>query len=301
MSLSSDEDFGYLTCAKNCLDRVACITDNGSRLGVLPDPLAESICYDALPGYYNRRLRAPYSELVRSIHYRLEISLALPEDASKYRFGHMDIVSRLLEIATEGDLSTKATGVGQRYPELMIMRTQLPLFYERLQGYGLNSGTVEKVHKKLVELLHDEPRDSQRGGLRLPLLPNQRVELEMACLLSRLGDPDLMPFQSTEREERHSDHPSLNHDWYVIYKGSKIPVQIKNSDCRGGVRRYDERVLVITKKAILEGIVGDSTPDLSELLWQELFGDEPGKLESKGKLDEFSTICLQRIEEYLKI
>ena len=273
---------------------------NGVSGEVLPNPPSEDICYDSLQEYYNKRLRAPYSELVRSIHYHLEMSLALPKGASKYRFDHMDIARGLLEKATEGDLSMKANGVRQRYPELMIMRAQLPLFYERLRGYGINPETVEKVHKRLVELLHAEPSVNQRVGLRLPLLANQRVELEMACLLSRLSDPNLIPFQSTEREERHGRHSSRNHDWYVIYGGSKIPVQIKRSDCRGGVGRYDETVLVIVKKAIVDRATVDSTLNLSELLWLELFGGESDKLEARRILDDLSTICLQLIENHTK-
>ncbi|MDO4781058.1 MAG: hypothetical protein Q4A34_01530 [Candidatus Saccharibacteria bacterium] len=108
----------------------------------------------------------------------------------------------------------------------------------------------------------------------VPLPDSRRNELELAGLLSRLGEAALFPYFATEREERSSRLPMMNHDFYVIdSSGRKIPIQAKIRPPRDG-REYDPAVLVLTRKELMHAArkVDIQHGGVSQLLVKEEFG-----------------------------
>jgi len=91
-----------------------------------------------------------------------------------------------------------------------------------------------------MQLARSATANSLAAALRLHHMAQERgraliAERAIEGLLVRTGDPDLLPYPATEREDRGimtirptKEILSCLRDSYVIYKGGKVPIQTKS-------------------------------------------------------------------------
>lgn len=156
---------------------------------------------------------------------------------------------------TEGSLPYEDRAFSPLYTEACILQAQLSVFEARSEhGYQLPIDNMGQAHAAMVSLLAMRC-GRRKGRLKVPLYESRRSELELAGLLSRLGEAELFPYYAVAREERDHVFSDLNHDCYVVRGGSKVPIQIKTVR-REGMKKYDPRVLVIARSD-LSGVCHD--------------------------------------------
>lgn len=298
-----------------CLGRVGCwaveLSDRTKK--VLPGVSAEQICPEALNGSYGRQTKTEsyqeyksrednkaYKAKSSAMRYSLEQGLSHPDDYEAKCF--FDDAWRKLVELTEEELPDKVKRVPSYYYEAMIIKAQFNVFKERRHRDGIPlSETVLEAHGHMVNLLsfHRLKKSRSSDRLKAKMHDSLRTEIEMACLLTRLGDPRLFPYWALAREERNHDNPSQNHDWYLFDGSRKSPmVQIKTSH-NGAQRQYDPKVLVIAKEE-LNGVVGSGCSVHNGAISQLLEKEANGSITEEGlrKLGRMSKYLSRRITKH---
>lgn len=283
-----------------CLGRRGCLLLNpfgGGEQVTDPLPPAERLCSIALRRLYNERSSKAYKESMKTVRYSIEMALAVPDHDETLH--HIERARALLTNLTEYELLDRARVPLCLYHEAMILNAQLPAFRERSSGRPLSTKVIQDVHHMMVDLLAH--RHICLPRLRVPIPASMCVELEIACLLSRLGKSQFFPYWALEREERSRDHPAFNHDWYVLSRGWKCPVQIKTTIHSYTHRKYSSAVLLLSRDQ-LAGCIHNGghivRSELAKLLIKEDRGSNISPQE-RSKLDSLSAYCVRRIQNHM--
>lgn len=269
---------------------------------ITPLQLAEEIPPEDLQGFYGgRRKRSVYKDLSGSAQYHLEMALSLgglDYDESQH---HFDVACDLLEVMTSKKLPYGDKSFAALYPEAVILRAQLPAFDDRRLNFTeISIDSMEVSHVGLVRILGGRVNRRRDGCLKTPLPESRRAELEMAGLLSRLGEASLLPYFAVGREERSSDQSRYNHDFYVITSsGSKVPIQIKTT-INSRTKTYDPQVLLLGRNEI-EGVAHDvdvAHGGVSALLCKE--ENDRLSYKERRRMGAMSRYVIDRIQEHVE-
>lgn len=267
---------------------------------ITPLQLAEEIPTDELRKFYGgRRKSSAYKELSRSAQYYLETALnlaAVEPDESQH---HFDTAHKLLEAMTSKNLPYGDKSFAALYPEAVILQAQLPVFDDRrLNFQEISIDSMGLAHGGMVRILGSRVKRRRDDCLKIPIPESRRAELEMAGLLSRMGEAALFPYFAVGREERSNDYSEYNQDFYVITSnGLKVPIQIKTT-VNSRTKDYDPRVLLLGRNE-MGGVVRDIDVvhgGISQLLRQE----DSGGLSYRGRrrLDAMSRYVTDRVQEH---
>lgn len=156
------------------------------------------------------------------------IELGLTAPSHKTRQGFLSIAEERLNMILDD----------QAAPDALRMRTiiasvAMPSFRVRAEQEPLTESLQHVTYHRHIRLLSNEVnRDIYQGkgamsgqkGLALGIL----CESLTYAMLLKSGDPALFPFPAAPREDQ-SDHVDQNHDLYISYRDTKIPIQVKRS------------------------------------------------------------------------
>ena len=273
---------------------------------VTPLSLSEEVSLDLLQKYYGGKRKTALKDASHTLHYNLEASLAAgvnentDEDADTSE-DYFKTANALAQRITD-DPDYHDPAVSALYAEAVVLRAQLPVFHDRRYDVqGLSTDVMGLAHESMVRILRASPRRKKDDVLKLPFPESRRAELEMAGLLSRLGQAALWPYFATEREERSHVHSQYNHDIYIIMPdgdGSirKVPIQIK-SRRKEGMKKYDPRVLVLARSD-LSSVV--NSIDINHQGISKLLAAEEGAISYKDRqrLNSLSDYLRDRVQEH---
>lgn len=267
-----------------------------------PLQLAEEISPEDLREFYGgRRKKSAYKDLSRSAQYALEVALSLAVVEADGSQHHFDAARHLLEVMTSKNLPYGDRAFPALYPEAVILRAQLPVFDDRRLNFPEPSiDNMGLAHQGMVRILGSRVKRRRDHCLKIPIPESRRAELEMAGLLSRMGEAALFPYFAVGREERDNYHPEYNQDFYVITsEGLKVPIQIKTT-VSNRTKTYAPQVLLLGRNE-MQGVVREVNAahgSISSLLRKEDGGRL--SLRERRRLNTMSNYIIDRIQGHVE-
>lgn len=259
------------------------------RSGIL---LAEDLCLNGLDNARRSRMKDPFKDLCSDIEYGIEHAIALPPghvgEAKAALF--TKVLIQIRDAQREKDIHTRSRL--QYALRLQQISLFMAGFRSRIAGETLDEFTMQQIHSNICttlatyddDYLYGLPKDAHHEK---KVVISNRTELEVEGLLSRLAVPGRFPFPAMRREEASQIKSGYNHDFYVIDKKKKIPVQVKNSSSN---KKY-QKVVVIRHFDILRAMKRDPyiqtqawnpSPHHADYEWPSVFqyeqiisGEEP--------------------------
>lgn len=125
---------------------------------------------------------------------------------------------------------------------ILTVGSYMPLFRKRGHNELLDANDCHAVYHSLGRCVAYLYPQSQ-----LYTVDSRMSELLILACSARIGDPDLLLFPASPREES-SPHQPLNHDSYFYADGVKIPMQEKITSTN---KCYDSPVRVMTLQPIM--------------------------------------------------
>lgn len=271
---------------------------------ITPLQLAEEMSIEDLDVVYGgRRKTSSMKKSAREAYHSLEASLRLGIDNDETSDDHFSEACKLLNYVTGEGLSYNEKSLNALYPEAIIFNAQLPAFDGRRSAFpSLSVDSIGEAHEGLVQILSDRVDRLRRGYLKLPIPEGRRTEIELAGLLSRMGEAALFPYFAVGREERDHRQSQYNHDLYLITENyKKVPIQIKTTILGKNKREYSREVLVIGRNEIEEKypyLNAEYRNGISTLLTQE----SRGKLNDRDclRLNSISRYVIDRVQEHVE-
>ena len=267
---------------------------------ISPLQLAEEIPPEGLRKFYGgRRKKSAYKDLSCSAQYHLEAALSLVESEFDESQRHFDAARNLLEVMSSKNLPYGDKSFAALYSEAVILRAQLPVFDDRRLNFPeISIDTMRVSHGGLVRILGGRVNRRRDGCLKIPLPDSRRAELELAGLLSRMGEAALFPYFAVGREERSNDQSKCNHDFYTITpEGKKVAIQVKTTVSER-TKEYDSHVLLLGRNEMGGVVQGADLAHggISTLLRQEDGGNLSYR--ERYRLNSMSRYVIDRIQEH---
>lgn len=269
---------------------------------ITPLQLAEEIPPEELRKFYDDpRKRSSYKYLSRLAQSSLEMSLSSARLEGRESQNYFDTARDSIKKMTSEELSFSDRSLNALYPEAVILESQLPVLDDRrLNFQGISTDSMELGYVGILRILHARVNRRREGRLKIPLPESRRAELEIAGLLSRMGEATLFPYFAVGREERSNTLSEYNHDFYVITKkGTKVPIQIKTT-INDNTKKYDPQVLLFGRNRI-GSVVQDvdvAHRGISSLLWREHFGSLSYR--ERRRLNSMSRYVEERVQEHIE-
>lgn len=266
---------------------------------ITPVQSAEDLSPEDIQRYYRCRRSNAIRERVKSYQYHLEMALStgFQEDQELLHFDAFRDGVHAITSKTQGPTNDAYFPIA--YNEARVFDAQSQGFYDRMIGLGLDDDSVQIAHFGMLQILSPLRNGGGRRTRLFELRDSRRAEIEMACLLTRMGETALFPYFSTGREERNGSFSQFNHDFYLLGGDcdiwGKTMVQVKMTAAN---KTYAPEVLVLCRDELSK--VADDVDlkhgGLSSLLVNEEFSRLSFK--EKRRLKSMSRFVLDRIQEH---
>lgn len=145
--------------------------------------------------------------------------------------------------------STTSEGV---YVGALTLSAYLPLFAKRATQAEITSGDCQNLYESLGSVIDQalSLQENETGPWRLG-------ELMFDACAARTGQPELLLYPSSPREEACSSQP-LNHDRYFIRDNDKAPIQLKLFSTE---KMYNHPIITLVIMPILDNALCTSGYD----------------------------------------
>lgn len=196
-------------------------------------PLSENACLRSISDE-KPYMKDLYKERYAGISHKLDQTLADPYIGSSPENVETRFTSFQRELDLIIDSPELSTGDKGRYLyhiEARVLEAYLAAFHHRVTE-GIDTPVprdiIEATHHSLVDILDDFDGLYKNIQSAVAL---KRTEVEIPVLLLRSRDPEFFTWPTLFREDASRSQP-YNHDSYQLFKGLKIPNQVKNTDYR---------------------------------------------------------------------
>lgn len=196
-------------------------------------PPSEQLCLYTVEEH-EPHMNDPFKEPYVTVCHNLDETMADPFAAGssenlRMRFDAME--RDLQKMINDPRLTEGDNGRYLYHIDARMLHAFLPAFWHRAE-YGLSAPIPaeikEESSRRIADILNDFSSLYDGVAKQVAL---RRTEVEILALLLRTGQDDYFPYPTVFREDA-SETISYNHDAYVIYKGRKIVIQVKNADYR---------------------------------------------------------------------